>query len=253
MNKSDLIAIAAVCWFLVAGCISTTVGVPAPEPDDPGAAELNYQLGARYFRAGNYDLARDRLIRSIELEPKNPLAHTTLALTYEQLGNRRLATESYKKAVRVAPRDFNVQNAYAVYLCRQGDYETARRYFDKAIDVRENDNAEVMMTNAGVCMAQKPDVAAAESYLRQALARRANYPEALLQMSVLKHQSGDSLTARAFLQRFLAANEPTATVLFLGHQIEDSLGDDRARREFADQILRDFPESAEARQLRESG
>lgn len=252
MKKSDFLVLVA-CVLLLSGCISTTTGTPAPKSDDPNAADLNYQLGARYYRAGNYELAKDRLLRSIELGPNKPVAHTTLALTYEMLGNNRLATESYERAVRMAPKDFNVQNSYAVYLCRQGDYATARKHFDKAIAVRENDNAEIMMTNAGVCMAQKPDFELAEAYFRKALERRANYPEALVQMSLIKHKSGDDLGARAFLQRFLAANAATAGVLYLGVQIEDSLGDDRARREYADQILRDFPDSAEARRLLESG
>ena len=53
--------------------------------------------------------------------------------------------------------------------------------------------------------------------------------------------------ARAFLQRYLSRAVPTAAVLFLGVQIEDKLGDDRARREFEDRLIREFPTSAEAR------
>ena len=252
MIKSVTVIVASLV-LLLAGCVSTTTGIATPEPDDPSAADLNYQLGARYYRAGNYELARDRLLRSIELDPNNPVAHTTLALTYEKLENPRLATESYEAAVRVAPRDFDVQNAYAVYLCRRGDFDGARIYFDRAIKVRENDNAEIMMTNAGVCMSQKPDFELAEQYFRQALQRRGNYAEALIQMSLLKHRSGDDLGARAFLERYLASNDATPGVLYLGVQIESSLGDDRARREYADQILRDFPDSIEARRLLESG
>ncbi len=252
MMKHVLVLIAGGS-LLLAGCVTTTTGVAAPEPDDPSAADLNYQLGARYYRAGNFELARDRLLRSIELDPDNPVAHTTLALTYEKLENPRLATESYEAAVRIAPRDFDVQNAYAVYLCRRGDFEGARTYFDRAIGVRENDNAEVMMTNAGVCMSQKPDFELAEQYFRQALQRRSDYAEALIQMSLVKHKSGDYLGARAFLERYLAANDATPGVLYLGVQIESSLGDDRARREYADQILKDFPDSLEAQRLLESG
>ncbi len=252
MMKSVLIPLAVTC-ALLASCVSTTTGIVTSEPDDPDAANLNYQLGARYYRAGNYELARERLLRSIELEPNNAVAYTTLALTYEKLENNRLATESYKKAVRIAPGDFNVQNAYAVYLCRRGDYDKARKHFDKAINIYDNDNAEIMMTNAGVCMSQKPDYELAEQYFRQALQRRNNYAEALIQMCLLKHSSGDALGARAFLQRYLSANEATPSVLFLGVQIEASLGDDRARREYADQILRDFPDSSEAKRLLEAG
>ena len=86
-------------------------------------------------------------------------------------------------AVRVAPRDFQVLNTYAVYLCRENRYEDAAKYFDRAIRVPTNDYAEVTLTNAGVCMAQKPDVAKAEDYFRRALNHRAEYGEALLQMA----------------------------------------------------------------------
>jgi len=256
MRKGDNLLAVLVTGLLLAGCVTTTTTTnktPQPDADKGDAADLNYQLGARYYRNGNYELARDRLLLSIELNPKNAVAHYTLALTYEQLENLRLATDSYEKAVQIAPRDFNVQNAYAVFLCNHRDFDEAREHFDRAIKITENDNSESTMTNAGVCMMQKPDHALAENYFRQALARKPNYGEALLQLSVLKFSTEDYLGARAFLQRYLSANVPTASVLYLGARIEKELGDDRARTDYSNQILRDFPESAEARRILESG
>jgi len=257
MRKSENLLAVLATSLLLAGCVTTTTttnATPQPEKADKGnAADLNYQLGARYYRSGNFELARDRLLLSIELDPKNAVAHYTLALTYEQLENLRLATNSYEKAVQIAPRDFNVQNAYAVFLCNHQDFDGAREHFDRAIKVTENDNSETTMTNAGVCMMQKPDHALAENYFRQALARKPSYGEALLQLSVLKFSTEDYLGARAFLQRYLSANVPTADVLYLGVRIEEELGDDRARTDYSNQILREFPESAEARRILGSG
>jgi len=70
---------------------------------------------------------------------------------------------------------------------------------------------------------------------------------------VLKHETGASLNARAFLQRYLSTNPPSASILYLGVQIEEELGDEHARTEYSDQILRDFPKSPEARLVLESG
>ncbi len=223
------------------------------KPDQNDAAELNYQLGARYYRKGDYDLARDRLELALEQNPKNAIAWSALGLTYEALGNIRLAEESYNKAVRVAPRDFKIQENYAVFLCRQDRFDEARKYFDKAIKAPTNDYSEQTYTNAGVCMMQKPDHVAAEEYLRAALERRPNHAEALLQMSVLFYETDDALRARAFLQRYLSSNMPTAPVLFHGIRIEEKLGDDTARREYTMQLLRDFPDSAEAERIRQAG
>ena len=235
-------------------CVSTSTGnITEPVRDDENAAQLNYQLGARYFNQGSYELARDRLLLASEIDPKMAVAFSTLALTYEALDNLRLARDSYEKAVRAEPRNFDVQNTYAVFLCRQKDYVQAQKFFDKAMRHPENDDAEVTMTNAGVCLAQKPDHEAAENYLRGALEAKANYPEALLQLCLLKFQQKDYLGARAFLQRFMAGNIPSAGILYLASRIEDQLGNDRGRVEFEDQLIREFPTSAEARKVLGSG
>jgi len=235
--------------LLLAGCVQTTTvtGGMRPNADDADAADLNYQLGARYYRNGSYELARDRLLYSIELGPKNAVAHYTLALTYEALGNLRLATESYEKSIRIAPRDHEVLNAYAVFLCNQREFDDARRNFDRAAAVRTNDTAQITYTNAGVCMIQVPDHDQAEAYFRAALERKPDYGEALIQMASLKFTTGAHLNARAFLQRYLSTNPPSPDVLYLGVQIEDALGDERAKTEYSNRILREFPRSRQAR------
>jgi type IV pilus assembly protein PilF len=79
---------------------------------------------------------------------------------------------------------------------------------------------------------------------------RPAYGEALIQLASLMHVTADDLKARAFMQRYLAGNEATAAVLYLGVQIEVALGDDRAADDHRNQIFADFPDSAEAKQLR---
>jgi len=251
--STKLPALGAGLLIFVAGCISTTSGVRPMESDDANAAQQYFQLGARYFRNGNYELARDRLHRAIEFDPRMGIAYSTLALTYEQLDNMRLATENHAKAVRYEPNNFNVRNAYAVFLCGQERYEEARVQFQHAVEVPENDNSEVMLTNAGVCMAQKPDYKQAEGFLRQALEKKPAYGEALIQMSLLKYRTTEFLQARAFLQRFLSTNKSTPEVLYLGVQIEKALGDDRASTDYANQLLRDFPKSEQARRVLRAG
>ena len=251
MSNGKHFMIGFVVVLLANGCVSTTTGREKPEANLEEAAELNYQLGARYYRNGQYEIARDRLLYSINLEPKNATAHSTLALTYEALDNGRLATESYEQAVKIAPRNFHVLNTYAVFLCRQGKYDAAIDNFDRAVAVTENDNAEITLTNAGVCLSQKPDLVKAEEYFREALNNKSTYGDALLQLCLLKQNAGEHLAARAFMQRYLNSNLPSAEVLYIGMQIEDELGDERARSEYSDRILREFPQSPEARQVLE--
>lgn len=248
-----VIAIAAVMSFQLTACISTTTGTAAPVANNADAADINYQLGARYYTAGSYDLARDRLELAVDLNPRLAVAYSTLALTYEALDNIRLATDAYEAGVRAAPNDYDMQNAYAVFLCRRDDPVKARRHFDKAIGHAENDNAEVTMTNAGICMNNAGDKEAAETYFRAALDRKPAFAEALLQICLLKYSQKDYLSSRAFLQRYMSSNIPSAGILYLAARIEDLLGNDSGRTDFENQLLREFPTSAEARKVLGSG
>ncbi len=243
-------AVLAVVLAVAAACVSTTTGRPRVEPaSSEEAAERYYQLGARYYRNGSYELARDRLKRALELDPRLAIAHSTLALTYERLGNLRLAEQHYSRAVRLEPGNVDVRNTYAVFLCQQRRFDDANDQFQRARRIETVERPEIMLTNAGVCMSQKPDFELAEEYFREALEHRATYGEALLQLTVLKRRQGEDLASRAFLQRYLSANPATPAVLLLAVQIERAIGDERAATDYANRLLREFPESPEARRV----
>ena len=95
-------------------------------------------------------------------------------------------------------------------------------------------------------MRSKPDLAAAERYFRQALQVNESYPDALSELATLQIENGNLLSARAFVQRLLAAQEPTASTLLLAWRVEKALGDERAAANFADTLREEFPESPEA-------
>jgi type IV pilus assembly protein PilF len=252
VNRLAHFLIGTLACLVLAGCVSSQSRSGRSEPSDD-ASDQNYRLGAQYYRNANYNLARSRLERAIELDDRNADAHSLLALTLAKIGNNRLATESFSRSVRLAPNNKDIRNNYAVYLCQQARYDEAIEQFDRAIAITENDSSWIEMTNAGVCVAKKPDLDTAEQYFRSALELRPAFGEALIQLSALKHRTGDNLTARAFMQRFLANHPPSAAVLYLGVQIETQLEDERAATDYMNQLLTGFPDSAEARLLLQQG
>lgn len=253
-NRLRLLAILAVVTVLSA--CATTQDSPRFGRDGMDrvspvrAAEVNTRLGIGYMERGQLQLAIENLDTALRHDPEHTPAHLTLALIYEQLGDSRRAGQHYRQASRLAPYDGATQNAFAVHLCRQGQYREADRHFQRALDDPFYETVELAYSNAGACARRSGELEQAETYLRQALEVAPDYPDALYQMAELQYELGDPFRARAFLQRFESAADVDASTLKLGYRIEYALDNQREAGQYAARLEQNFPDSRQARELR---
>ncbi len=247
-NTWAILAIA----LLVSACVSdapkSSKGAKQMEED---AAAYNLQLGVGYLRQGEYQLALDKLNKSLEQNPSLAETHMALGYLYEQTNQPADAEVHLRKASRLAPENPEIQNAYAVFLCKQGSVKAALGAFDKAAMVPLYRTPEVAYTNAGVCARGAGRLDDADTYFRKALAVNKNYDEALLQLASLNFDRGEYFPARAFVERYLQYHKATPDVLWLGVRIEKAMANAVAADEYAQRLLSGFPDSAEARQFLE--
>lgn len=208
------------------------------------------QLGVDYLQRGKLELAKDKLERALEQDPKLPQAHTAMALLYEQLGQTDRADKHYRQALSLSP-DAAMHNNYGVFLCRQGKREKAEEHFLEAIGDRLYGTPEAALTNLGFCLRQDGEFERAEEYIRQALRRDPRFPDALWQMANVAYEQGNYLQARAFLQRYAEKASEGSSALWLGMLIEKELEDDAAVEDYEQRLKRDYPESVHTRQLLE--
>lgn len=187
------------------------------------AALANTNLAAGYLRQGRLDLAIERLQRAIKQNPRLADAQSYLGLAYDQLGMLEEAEVHYKRATQLEPTNSGAANFYAVFLCRQNRWPDAEPFFKRATENPTYSTPETAFTNAGVCArnAGAPDKAA--EYFRSALARNPSYPDALQNMMEISYESGNFMQARAFVQRYLDSQMPTAPVLLMCVNIETQL------------------------------
>jgi len=247
MARMKLIALLAAALVLQA-CVTRST---APQPADASkqdAAQYNLELGIGYLRQGNLQAAREKLQRAIKEEPNLATAHSALGLVFERLEDPDGALREYRKAVDLDPKNPDSLNALAVFMCSQrNEPKEAMRYFDRAIAIPlsvRDANRAMLYTNAGTC-AKRMDLPLAEDYLRKALQENPQFPDALLQLAAVTYEQGNALTARAFLERYLATAKPSAAGLWLGVRIERSLNDPAAAGKYADQLRQQFPDSVE--------
>ncbi len=234
------------------GCVTTQVsGDASPVANPKEAAQINQELGIAYLRQGNNELARLKLEKAVNDDPRLATAHSALGLVYERLGAIDEAEDEYRRAARLAGDDPSVLNALGVFLClRRNEPDDALRYFDRALKYPLYPNRVMLFTNAGVC-ARKVDLKMAEDYFRQGLALDLTSSELLLQLSDVSFKQGNYLQSRGFLERYITTIGVSPAVLWLGVQIETALGDARAAEIYGQRLKSEFPISVETRMLLE--
>ena len=102
---------------------------------------------------------------------------------------------------------------------------------------------------AGECLASIQDPHA-ENYLKHALSINPNLQPALYRLALLKFDAQSYLSARAYIERYMAITKPQPAALFLAYKIESKLKATDVADEYRMQILEDFPGSQQASELR---
>lgn len=239
--------------LLLAGCTTTEVQTPGAKTDLKEAAALNTQLGIDYMRAGQMDLALEKLKRAIDQDPDLAVAHSSIALVYQRKGDAELAEEHYREALDLNKHDPGTLNNFGVFLCARGKIADAEEMFLKAAKSTDNTTPADAWANAGVCVRRdKKNPERAEEYFRQALQLNPRHANALAQMAQLSYAKKDHLRARAFLSRYESVTKPAPEMLALGARNERALGDLAAARAYERRLRADYPDSQEIYDLMNS-
>lgn len=245
MKRNSLSLLIVLLLLLLAACSSQ------PRQTGESPAEINARLGLNYMQQGNYDVALEKLKRSLEQDPNLTVAHHYIAALYNTIRNFELADQHYRRAVRLSPNDPALLNNFGVFLCEQGRYREAEERFVRAAGISGYERPEEAWQNAGFCMMRIPDGDRAEHYFRRALDINPLLPAVLYQLSQLSHESGEQMQARAFLQRYAAIAPHSAQTLWLGVRIEYALDNRPAADDYARQLREEFPRADETARLRE--
>ena len=237
------------CSSLLA-CVSDSP--PQNNTDDRSTTDLYVMKGIQYIEKGRLDVAQQDLEKAVELDDGNAEAHNALGVLYERQNRPADAEAQFKRALALDENNFAASNNYARLLCAQGQYDLAMQRFKTLIDSTLYQTPWLALTNAGLCSKIKGLNADAESYMRKALEANPNFAPALLEMAKLSMETGNNMSARAFLQRYDSSAPPSPESLFLGVQIEQALGNAKDANTYRKKLQMLFPDSKEALRARTS-
>ena len=162
--------------------------------NNPNHALGHGMLGHLQFQAKNNAAARAEFERAIQLDPKQVQAYLGLAQIYQAENQMDTAIAQYQKALELQPKSAMLITMIGnLYLDR--DLETARKYFQKALDVDPNftvalsnmawaDALEGKDLDVALSMAQKaksqmPELASITDTLAWVMYKKGNYSGAI--------------------------------------------------------------------------
>lgn len=238
--------------FFISAC-----GVPSKRPqsesDQKRAAKLNVKLASGYMQRGDLEVAKEKLLKAIEQDDEYVPAYTTMALLMSRVGKPDEADDYYQDALDIDNKNPEMLNNYGAFLCDQNKIDDALEQFTKAISNQFYETPEKSHANMGYCLlkADSPDYITAEKHLREALKINPTMPSALLAMGELGIETRRYLMTRAYMQRFHAVSQPSASSLWYQIQAEKALGDEKHFVKLSRLLLKRFPSSPEADKVME--
>lgn len=211
--------------------------------DQERAAQTRLSAGLQYLQNGSLLNAKRHLDKALELGAESPNVHFGLAYYYEKVKEFDKAEKSYKKALKIEPKNPDFLNGYGSFLCAKGQYKSAEKYFNKAIDQPTYADIESAFMNAGVCAKRANDRDKAAEYFRKALNRNNKLPIALIEMAEVEFYKERYERAFKYIKRFEAVSRPTANSLFLALRVAHHIGDKDGRASYAIKLEQLFPDS----------
>lgn len=234
------------CLALLAACASSG---PTTVANRKEAARANMQLGVAYMQQGDLQLAREKLLRAEQQDPRSAEVHVAIAFLNERLDRPADAERHYRTAMRLAPDNAEVGNNYAVFLCGSGQVDKALPLFESAARQPLYRTPWAALTNAAVCLRSVARNADAIPFLERALVQRPDYAEAVVELADVQLALERPDIAGAVADRYLALGRSAPGVLLVGLRAALARGDAAATAGYARRLRREFPDSPQTRLL----
>ncbi len=198
-------------------------------------------LGLAYYQLGKYEYALENLQRALTFKKDNAVTYQIIALIKVRSHLPDEAERLFKKALKLAPNNFDIVTDYAVFLYNEGRRNEALLEFTRAKNAPFYKKKWVAYGYLGLYDLAAGQKRAAEINFYQALKINKNYPLALLEMAKIRYESSNFMSARAFIERYFSNAEKTLDSLKLAIKIERELQDESMAEQYQLELKRAYP------------
>jgi type IV pilus assembly protein PilF len=222
------------------------VKTSSDQTDADRRARVRLELAAGYFTRGQTSTALDEVELALVARPDLPEAFNLRGLIYATMGENRLAEESFRRALQLAPRDADVMHNFAWFACQSGRWDEADVMFRQALAQPQYRDAVRTLLAQGLCLARAQKWPEAEAALSRAYELDPANPVTGFHLSDLLYRRGEFERSRFYIRRVHLRREfATPQTLWLAVRVERRLGDGVSMRMWGQLLQERFPQSPE--------
>jgi tetratricopeptide (TPR) repeat protein len=158
-----------------------------------------FHIGRSMAQRGDLAEAEKHLRRAVEINPKNDVIQSNLALVLARQGNLAEATAHFYRALEINPADPATLNNMGITLAQQGKLDESIEHFQRSLKIKPNDASG--HTNMANLLLQRGAVDGATKHLRLAIEIDPADADNHNNLAIISAKRGDLPAATEYLRR----------------------------------------------------
>ena len=158
-----------------------------------------FHMGRSMAQRGDLAEADKHLRRAAEINPKNDIIQSNLALVLARQGNLAEATKHFRRALEINPKDPATLNNMGITLAQQGKLDEAIQHFQRSLELKPNDASG--HTNMANLLLNRGDVDGATKHLRVAIEIDPADADNHNSLAIISAKRGNLAEATGYLRR----------------------------------------------------
>jgi type IV pilus assembly protein PilF len=239
--------------LFVSAC--TTKNSTKDANSDEAAAELvqrHLDLAVGYLRNRDYQRAKEKLAKALDIDPRNANVHSTYGLVFQLEGELDLAEEYFKQAIKYDPQSAQIRNSYGAFLFAEKRFQEAVEQLSRASEDRFYANRPTVFENLGVAYKRIGDNEGAEFAFTRATQLNPQQSRALIELGEIRFDQRNYIQSRDYYRRYSQVGPATAKSLWLCVRISRIFHDNNGEASCSEALEGIFPTSDEYQQYKES-
>jgi tetratricopeptide (TPR) repeat protein len=206
--------------------------------------------GMSYYRMEDYGQAEKYLLKVLKNNPKDAEAAYSLAQTYLEMENDKLAITYYQMAVDNDHKRGNWQYELALLYYNANDYMNALKCFNNAISAGYQENND-FLENMGFCQLYAGEIENAMKSLNQVIERKPNNATLMSDIAYAMYFTKRYQGAVEFYEKALTIDSKDAHSLYMAGMSFQKMGQKEKGQKICDAAIKMDPSLAKNRQKKE--